>query len=322
MALLRDSSDRMSPRVTVAQNWNDIFYTARDGLRLYARHYPAPGSLRRPVVCLAGLTRNSRDFHDIASVLSDPRGHRREVYALDYRGRGWSEHDEDGKSYTILNELGDVLDLMALRGVSNAAMIGTSRGGIIAMAMAALRPTALGAVVLNDIGPVLEREGLARLIAYVGRVPLPGTWGEAVQLVKSLNVRAFPNEGDATWVAMARQQFNEENGRPAPGYDNRLSKTLTLPDGTQQAMWPQFAALARVPVLAIRGGLSDILSAETLVEMQRRHPHFEALTVPDQGHAPLLRDQTTIGAIYQFLLTHDPVVAIDPEPRTERRLPV
>ncbi len=307
---------------SIHQAWTDIRYTSRDGLSLYARHYPAPGSRRRPVVCLAGLTRNSRDFHDLASVLSDSRGHRRDVYCLDYRGRGLSEHDADGKSYTVLTELGDTLDFMALASVSNAAVIGTSRGGIIAMAMAAMRPTAIGAVVLNDIGPVIDREGLARLIAYVGRVPLPGTWTEAGNLVRMLNERAFPAESDASWLIFARQMFNEIDGRPAPGYDPKLAKSLSLTEGPAPALWPQFEALRRIPMLAIRGANSDILSAATFAEMQRRHPDIQALIVPDQGHAPMLRDHPTISAIYQFLLTNDPLVALEDAPRTERPLPM
>ena len=299
-----------------------MHYTARDGLRLYARHYPAPGSQRRTVLCLAGLTRNSRDFHDLASVLSDARGHRRNVYCLDYRGRGRSEYDgEDGKTYTVMTELGDVLDFMALAGLHDVAVVGTSRGGIIAMAMAAVRPAAIGAAILNDVGPVLERDGLARIIAYVGRVPLPGTWSDAAQLVKNLNERAFPQETDATWESVARQQFNDEAGFPAPGYDSKLAKALSLTDGPAPALWPQFEALRRVPLLAIRGATSDILSAATLTEMQRRHPDCETITIADQGHAPLLKDQASIGAIYQFLLTHDRLVALDVEPRTERPLP-
>jgi pimeloyl-ACP methyl ester carboxylesterase len=300
------------------QNWTDIHYTARDGLRLYARHYPAPGARRRPVVCLAGLTRNCRDFHDLATVLSDARGHRRDVYCLDYRGRGRSEHDADGSSYTVMNELSDVLDFMTLTGLSDVALVGTSRGGIIAMAMATIRPNAIGAAILNDVGPVIERDGLARIVAYVGRVPLPGSWPDAAAQVKSLNQRAFPHETDATWESLARQMFNEQNGYPSPGYDNNLSKTLALSDGPTPAMWPQFAGLARIPVLALRGEHSDILSAATLIEMQRRHPNLTAVTVADQGHAPLLKDQISVGAIYEFLLTNDPILSLDSEPRTER----
>jgi pimeloyl-ACP methyl ester carboxylesterase len=304
------------------QNWIDVRFTARDGLSLYGRHYPAPGSRRRPLVCLAGLTRNSRDFHDLASVLADPRGHRRDVYCLDYRGRGLSEHDADGKSYTVLTELGDVLDFMALKGIADAAVIGTSRGGIIAMAMAAMRPSAMGAVILNDVGPVIERDGLARIIAYVGRVPLPGTWTEAANLMRMLHERAFPAETDASWLLYARAQFNDRDGRPALGYDPKLAKALSLTDGPAPELWPQFEALRRIPMFAIRGANSDILSAATLTEMQRRHPDCQVLTVADQGHAPLLRDHPTISAIYQFLLTHDPLIALEDEPRTERPLPM
>ena len=165
------------------QTWTDIHFTSRDGLRLYARHYPVPGSQRRPVVCLAGLTRNCRDFHDLASALARADDWGRDVYTIDCRGRGRSQYDTDWKNYSILVELNDVLDFMTMRGLSRAAMVGTSRGGLIAMLMAALRPNALGAVVLNDIGPVIERDGLSRIVAYVGRVPLPADWEEATELV-------------------------------------------------------------------------------------------------------------------------------------------
>jgi pimeloyl-ACP methyl ester carboxylesterase len=303
-----------------AQTWADLSYTSRDGLRLYARHYPAPSSRRRPVICLAGLTRNSRDFHDLATYLSDSSGQPRDVYCLDYRGRGRSEFAADASTYTIMTELGDVLDFMALAGLSNVGLVGTSRGGLIALAMAAMRPNAFGPLVLNDIGPVIERDGLVRIVAYVGRVPLPGTWTEATALVKSLNSRVFPNETDVTWAAIARQVFNEIDGRPAPGYDPGLSKSLTLSDGPIPQLWPQFAALARKPVLCLRGANSDILSESTVVEMRRRHPDIETLTIPHQGHAPLLRDQLSVGAIHQFLLRHDPASADAPAMRTERRL--
>jgi pimeloyl-ACP methyl ester carboxylesterase len=271
-------------------------------------------------VCLAGLTRNCRDFHTLATYLSDPQGQPRDVYCLDYRGRGRSEHASDPSTYSVLTELGDIVDFMALRGLTNVGLIGTSRGGLIALAMAAVRPTAFGPLVLNDIGPVIERDGLVRIVAYVGRVPLPATWSEATQLVRSLNQRAFPTESDRAWDALARQVFNEQDGRPAPGYDPALSKNLTLAEGPAPDLWPQFAALARKPVLSIRGANSDILSAATVAEMKRRHPDLETLVVPNQGHAPLLRDQLSVGTIYQFLLRNDPVILDDVRVRTERRI--
>jgi pimeloyl-ACP methyl ester carboxylesterase len=287
------------------QNWTDIFFTSRDGLRLYARHYPVPGSLRRPLVCLAGLTRNSRDFHDLASVLSRPDETGRDVYAIDYRGRGRSEYDADWKHYSILTELNDVLDFMTMRGLSRAGILGTSRGGLITMLMAVLRPTAIGAAILNDIGPVIEREGLARIVAYVGRVPLPADWKEATDLVYEMNRRQFTGVPAAQWAEFARQVFNDEHGLPAESYDAKLAKAVSVLGGPTPELWPQFQALAHVPLLVLRGENSDILSAKTLEEMRARHPRIDALTVRGQGHAPLLKDPATIGAIADFLARAD-----------------
>jgi pimeloyl-ACP methyl ester carboxylesterase len=294
------------PAVPDGQNWRDIFYTARDGLRLYARHYPASGSTRRPVLCLAGLTRNSRDFHHLASVLSSPdQPTPRHVYAIDYRGRGRSAYDPDWQNYQVMNELLDTLDFMTIEGLSDTAIIGTSRGGILAMIMAAVRPGNIGAAVLNDIGPLIEREGLLRIVSYVGRTPLPSTWAEAGELVRSMAQRHFPGVPSGMWEDIARQQYNDEGGRPAPGYDQELNRTASILDGPLPELWPQFKALARVPVLTLRGELSDILSAATAERMQREHPDMTLLTVPRQGHAPLLRDASSIQAIVDFLARTD-----------------
>jgi pimeloyl-ACP methyl ester carboxylesterase len=287
------------------QSWNDIYFTSRDGLRLYARHYPVPGSVRRPVVCLAGLSRNSRDFHDLAVALARPDETGRDVYCLDYRGRGRSQNDPDWKNYSILAELNDVLDFMTMRGLHNAAMIGTSRGGLITMLMRVLRPAAIGAVVLNDIGPVIEPEGLARIVAYIGRVPLPATWKEATELVTEMHRRQFPAVTGQQWAEFARQVFNDDNGLPAPSYDPNLSKAISLVTADLPDLWPQFTALSHAPMLVLRGENSDILSAKTLAEMQLRHPRLDAVTVKGQGHAPLLKDAPTIAAVAQFLARAD-----------------
>jgi pimeloyl-ACP methyl ester carboxylesterase len=287
------------------QNWSDIRFTARDGLRLYARHYAVPGSTRRPVLCLAGLTRNGRDFHDLATALASADDAGREVYTLDSRGRGNSDHDPDWKNYSLLVEVNDALDFMTMRGLHGAAVVGTSRGGLLAMTIAVLRPAAIGAAVLNDIGPVVEREGLARIVAYVGRVPLPADWPSATALVRELSQRQFTAVPEAQWAEVARAWFNELNGHPAPGYDANLARAMSLVDGPIPELWPQFGALARVPVLVIRGQNSDILSASTLAEMRARHSRLNTLTVPGQGHAPLLKDAPTIGAIAEFLATAD-----------------
>lgn len=286
--------------------WRDIYFTGRDGLRLYGRHYPAYARGRRPVLCLPGLTRNSRDFHDLAVALSDPSNPRaREVYTIDYRGRGRSAFDPDWRNYTLPVELWDVMDFMTVTGLAEAAIVGTSRGGLLAMMLAAARPGSIGAVVLNDIGPVVEREGLLRIVAYVGRVPLPTSWEEAARLAREMNERQFPAVPSHHWADIARQWFNDEHGRPIHGYDQALAKAISVDTTELPTLWPQFEALVRWPTLVIRGEMSDILSAETVAEMRLRHPKLEAMEVRGQGHAPLLRDRATQTAIDDFLSRAD-----------------
>lgn len=287
--------------------FEDIYYTARDGLRLHGRCYAAAEGDRRlrPVLCLAGLTRNGRDFHDLAVALSKHAGAPRTVYTLDYRGRGLSDSDPDWRNYSIPTEMLDTVDFITLTGLKDAALIGTSRGGLITMLLAAAQPTAIGAVVLNDIGPVIEHEGLARISGYVGRVPLPISWADAARMMRELNRRQFPDVSDAVWEEMARQWYNEKNGKPTPGYDASLGNALSVLDGPMPALWPQFEALKRVPLMVVRGENSDILTAETVDEMRRRHPAMTAITVANQGHAPLLKDTTSIEAIRHFLVATD-----------------
>ena len=282
----------------------EIYFSARDGLRLHACRYPARTQMRfgrRAVVCLPGLTRNGRDFHDLAVALSTSPYGPRDVYTFDYRGRGLSEFDPDWRNYAVPIEMLDVLDFLTVAGLHDAAIIGTSRGGLIALLMAAAQPASFGALILNDIGPVVERIGLTRISAYVGRVPLPGSWAEAAKLVRDLNKRAFPAVSDEEWEDVARQLYNERKGRPAPGYDPKLSNALSVLDGPMPELWPQFEAVKRVPLLVIRGENSDILSAATVEEMRRRHPYFASIKVAAQGHAPLLKDAATIAAIREFL---------------------
>lgn len=294
--------------MTSGEPFEDIYYTSRDGLRLHGRRYPAAPSGRpgaRPVLCLAGLTRNGRDFHDLAIALSRNPSNPRTVYTLDYRGRGLSAFDPDWRNYTISVETLDVLDFITLTGLHDVALIGTSRGGLITMLIAATRPTAIGAAILNDIGPVIEPDGLARISGYVGRVPLPISWPDAARMMRDLNRRHFPETPDNVWDECARQWYNEVNGKPAPGYDAKLGNALSVLDGPLPALWPQFEALKRVPLMVVRGENSDILTAATVDEMGRRHPAMATVVVPYQGHAPLLKDAATIEAIRHFLTATD-----------------
>jgi pimeloyl-ACP methyl ester carboxylesterase len=186
-------------------------------------------------------------------------------------------------------------------------IVGTSRGGIISMMMAALRPTAMGPVVLNDIGPVIETRGLARIVGYVGRMPVPKTWPDAVWLLREMNEWAFTAFDDADWEEMARGIFDERKGRLVLAYDRRLARALGRIDLSRPVpdLWPQFIALGQVPALVIRGANSDVLSAETLEAMVERHPNLRAMTVPDQGHAPVLKEPETLEAIGAFFAVND-----------------
>lgn len=294
------------------QRFEEISFIQRSGLKLYARRYPArhssPQSARacvRPVLCLPGLTRNSRDFHEIALDLSS--GDRaRDVYTLDSRGRGLSDYDSDWRNYTVPCEMQDALDFMIARNLAGAAILGTSRGGLIAMVMAAAQPGFLGPVVLNDIGPVIERDGLSRIASYVGRTPLPRDWKEAAALVRDMNKNAFTAVDDSEWEPIARQLFNERNGRPAPGYDAKLGQAFSSIDGPIPPLWSQFDALKRVPVMVIRGINSDLLSEATVEAMRQRHKDLSELAIAGQGHAPWLRDKASITEVRRFLERTDP----------------
>ena len=281
--------------------FDEFHFTSRDGLKLYARHYPAPGSTLRPVVCLPGITRNSRDFHVFASQLSRDPQRPRPVYAVDMRGRGHSAYDPNWKNYAVPIEVLDVVDFLTARSLSNVAVVGTSRGGLIAMVLAAVRPSAIGAVVMNDIGPVVETDGLTRIAGYIGRTPLPHSWADAGRIVGDMNRAQFPRISDAEWIEVAKQFFNEKNGRPAPGYDPELSHSLSVLDGPMPALWDKFEALKPFPLMCLHGENSDILSAATVEEMGRRHPRFTPHLVRWEGHAPLLRDEHTNSAVAAFL---------------------
>ncbi len=300
------------------QNWHDIFFTSEDGLRLHARYYPAPASRRRSVLCLPSLTANSREFHVLATALSNPDNPTsRDVLVVDYRGRGRSDYDSNWRNYNLQAELFDALDLLTIAGLHDVAVIGTQRGGLIAMLMACLRPTAIGAVVLNDIGPVIEREGLVRMVAYVGRVPLPPTWERATELVRGINHKFFPAVPAEHWADIARNWFSDGHDRPMHSYDPKLAKAISVLDGPIPELWPQFDALRRYPTMAIRGELSDILSKDTLSDMCLRLPDLVAHTVKQQGHAPLLRDRPTILAINEFLARADRGAVREQAPQME-----
>lgn len=269
----------------------DVRYRSFDGLSLHAVDYGPLLSPWLPVVCLPGLSRTARDFDELATFLAAHRNRPRRVVAFDYRGRGGSDRDPDPAHYTPLVEMTDVLDGMAALDIPRAVIVGTSRGGIITMLMGVARPAVIAGAVLNDIGPAIEPIGLARIKSTVGRTPAPDDWDDAVALLKRLYGLQFTDLGDDDWAVFARMTYRDQDGRPAIDYDPALGRTL---DGIEfdrplPALWKEFATLAGVPVLAIRGENSDLLSAATLEEMARLHPGLETITVAGEGHPPLLR---------------------------------
>ncbi|CDX22465.1 conserved hypothetical protein [Mesorhizobium sp. ORS 3359] len=285
------------------EGFSDFFYPAADGLKLHARIYGEANTGGWSVICLPGLTRNARDFHELALHLSSKVENPRKVIAFDYRGRGQSDHDPDIGHYNVGVEAGDVLAGMAALGVEQAAFVGTSRGGLIIHVLGALKPTVLKAIVLNDIGPVIEAEGLAHIRSYLDRAPKPKTFAEAMDAQRRVHGADFPALTDVDWARMVRAICRETAAGWVPDFDPALVDTLAdvdfgkpLPD-----LWPQFDGLATVPLLAIRGANSKLLSVATLEDMGRRHPGMESATVEGQGHAPFLETGDLPGKIAAFL---------------------
>ena len=286
----------------MSHSYRDLFVSAADGLRLYARDYGHDTGGALPVVCLSGLARSSEDFHELAHALSSDEARPRRVLSLDYRGRGRSEWDKDWRNYDVTVELNDTLQVLTAAGIEKAVFVGTSRGGLITMALSAARPTLIAGAVLNDVGPVLEAEGLMRIKGYVGKLPTPLTLQEGTRILRQTSGPQFPGFSDQQWDAMARGTWREEETGLSLNYDPNLMKTLEgldleapLPD-----LWPLFEGLKPFPLLVIRGSHSDLLSAETVRTMQALHPRLAVVTVPGQGHAPAL-DGSLIETIRAFV---------------------
>jgi pimeloyl-ACP methyl ester carboxylesterase len=289
----------------------DHYVTAQDGLRLHVREYGARTAPALPVVCLPGLARTTADFDPLAAALAGDVEHPRRVLALDYRGRGLSDYDPDPDRYSSVIEREDVLTVLTACAVASAVLVGTSRGGLIAMALAAVRPTAIAGVVLNDIGPVIEPHGLMRIKSYVGKLAQPRSFAEGADILRRLFGAQFPRLSDADWLASAQQSWREQDGRLVVTYDPRLARALATvdPEHPMPPQWAQFDALADVPMMVIRGANSDILSAATLAAMRARRGETMRETtimeIPDQGHAPLLAEPETIARIAAFIAECD-----------------
>jgi pimeloyl-ACP methyl ester carboxylesterase len=279
----------------------DRFWTSVDGLNLYARDYPgAPGPARLPVICIHGLTRNSRDFEEVAPWIA-ARGRR--VLALDVRGRGRSDRDPNPMSYQIPVYAGDVVSLLMQAGIGRAVFVGTSMGGLITMALAATNPLAVAGAVLNDVGPELSPVGLQRIMGYVGEQKPIGNWTEAAEFAASINGVAFPGAAAEHWEAFARRIFRETESGLALDYDPQITAPFkAAPTGPAADLWPVFSGLANGrPTLLIRGGISDLIDAEIAERMRAAAPTMTYAEVPGVGHAPMLTEPEAAAALAAFL---------------------
>lgn len=269
-------------------------FKTRDGLCL---HYTDTGT-GQPLLCLPGLTRCSRDFDFLAPHVADLR-----MIALDYRGRGRSDYDPDYRNYNVPRETQDVLELLDHLGLDRVTVLGTSRGGLIAMAMAAAHPDRLAGAILNDVGPVVAAAGIARIMDYVGRRSAAKTLDEAAQAMKSVLERDFPGVPLERWRQQAEIQFHVGAEGLDLRYDARLRTALLeqAADGAAPDLWPLFDALRARPLGVLRGANSDILDAGTLAAMLERHPGMITAEVPARGHVPFLDEPEALTVIRRVL---------------------
>jgi len=278
------------------------FVAAQDGLRLHVREYGLRTASALPVVCLPGLARTVADFDALAPALANGPQPRR-VIAIDSRGRGQSDYDSNPENYNLAVELGDVVTVLTALEIGAAVFVGSSRGGILTMLLGVAHPTAIAGAVLHDIGPVIEPKGLARIKSYVGKLPQPRNFAEGSEILRRLFDAQFPRVTAEQWLAAAQRTWKLDNGELAPTYDVRLSRTLAEFDIERPLppMWNEFDALARVPLLVIRGANSDILSAATVAAMAARRANLETIEVADQGHVPLLEGGDLLRRIAEFV---------------------
>jgi pimeloyl-ACP methyl ester carboxylesterase len=281
-----------------AMAWRDRYYSSSDGLRLYYRDYPATEPGRLPVICLPGLTRNCRDFESTALRIQRTR----RVLSPDLRGRGLSQYDPDWQNYHPGTYLGDIARLLADAGVERVIMLGTSLGGLLSMMMAAASPKVPVAVILNDIGPEVASEGIKRISGYVGRDAPVRSWAEAAEQARAKYSVAMPDGTDADWLEFARRSYTEEDGGLRLDVDPGIGEAVrAAPSDAAPDLWPIFAALKPLPVLAIRGELSDVLSVATFDRMAIEKPDLQRLTVRRRGHPPMLDEPECVEAIDRFL---------------------
>ncbi|MBM3485449.1 MAG: alpha/beta hydrolase [Alphaproteobacteria bacterium] len=272
-------------------------YRSSDDLRLYFRDYGDPAADATPILCLTGLTRNSKDFHGLAERLST----RRRVICPDYRGRGRSHYDSDPRNYRPPVYMRDVAHLLAVTGAHRVVVIGTSLGGLLAMGLAAMMPTALAGVVLNDIGPDINPAGLQAIVEYIRTDRPQPDWESAIRFIRTM-LPKLTFRDDGVWRQLAENTFRQgDDGLLHFDWDVRLVEPLLAPPEPMPDLWALYRGLARIPTLAIRGGESEILTARCFDRMAEERPDLRRLTVAGTGHTPTLSEPEVKAALDEFL---------------------
>lgn len=275
-------------------------FETSDGLSLYFEEHGSPDGI--PLICLPGLTRDGQDFRYALPHLGDYR-----VIPMDLRGRGRSDYAQDPASYNILTEAGDVIALMDHLGLTRAALLGTSRGGLVAMAIAGTARDRLQAVILNDVGPDIAEEGLGRIFEYLGHRPAAKTHAAAARTLEAAMRGSFANVPEGRWLEEVQTFYKETPDGLELRYDARLREAMlaqakALSEMEEKpSLWPWFAALDGLPCGVIRGAHSDILSRETFDEMRRRLPALQAVELSDRGHIPFLDEPDALLLIHTVL---------------------
>lgn len=285
-------------------DYSEHHFTAQDGTRIYYRRHGQRGGTALPVLCIGGLTRNSKDFNKLATRL----GQDRLVLCPDYRGRGQSDR-ADYRTYAPGSYISDIMHLLTIEGVHRTVVIGTSLGGLMAMALSVAIPSALAGLVINDVGPDISADGQARILSYVGVDQRHATLEDAAAAMRQTYGRAFPDWTDADWMTNAdgTYAYDDAAGNWRLDYDLALrdaleeqSKSTSRPD-----LWALFRGLANMPAVLVHGALSDVLKVETVNRMQAMKPDLKVVTLDNRGHAPSMTEPACLPHLLAFVESCD-----------------
>ena len=278
--------------------YENRYWWSNDGIRLHYRDYPGDSS-KPPILCLPGLTRNARDFDAVARRLSPEW----RVIAIDLRGRGDSGYAKDPMTYVPLTYVQDVQALLGELGVDRYVAFGSSLGGIVSMLLAGTSRESVAGVLLNDVGPDIMPEGLARIRSYVGRSNTWPTWIHAARAVAEANGGVYPDVTLEDWRAMAKRLYRLNSaGRIVLDYDMKIAEPFRVPGNEAGPdMWRALAVLTSVPTLIVRGAKSDVLSATTAARMAETLDDGELVTIAGVGHTPTLGEPEAEAGIDRLL---------------------